>query len=173
MEKKRVFMGIDPGKDGGISYIEEDGEEKSSTVTPRIGKEYDLQQMVTILELMGPAHVVLENINSHSAKGRQGAFVMGKGVAYWEMALVALRIPYTMVTPQAWQKVMWEGSPIQYKAQKTAKGNKSKDTKATSMVAAKRLFPDFDFRKSDNATNLHDGMVDSMLIAEYCRRKFR
>lgn len=169
----KMFLGIDPGKDGAISIIS--GESKSSFLTPKMGKEYDLNEMFNFINTLvreNPNDIIacLENINSHSCPGRQAVFVMGKGVAYWEMALVANGVPYHMPTPATWQKVAWQGIPVQYKA--PVDGKKKKDTKNTSMVAAKRLFPDVDFRKSDRCKNMHDGKVDSMLIAEYCRQKF-
>jgi len=171
-----IYIGIDPGKNGAISMINTDTDFKESIVVPKIGKEYDLEKMCNILRSVRDTHskmfVVLENINSHSAKGRQGAFVMGKGVAYWQGFLVALKIPYAMTPPQTWQKVCWEGIPVQYIPSKTNKSGKKKDTKATSELAAKRLFPGFDFTPTERATKNHDGMIDSMLIAEYARRKF-
>lgn len=171
-----IYVGIDPGKDGAIAYIKENGK-KGARVVPKIGSEYDKHEMVKVLKDLNPTHVVLENINSHSAKGRQGAFVMGKGVAYWEMALIALKIPHTMVTPQVWQKEMWAGVKVQRKPSTKKKKDGSpalgsKDTKATSMVAASRLFPDFDFTPTEKATKKHDGMIDAMLMAEYCKRNF-
>jgi len=170
----KVWIGIDPGKDGSIAYITDEGK-RGAVPTPKIGIEYDLNKMHGILKMLqasGSCHVVLENINSHSAKGRQGAFVMGKGVAYWEAFIVALGLPYTRVTPQAWQKVVWEGVKVQFVPSSTNKSGKKKDTKATSMVAAKRLFPDFDFTPTERAEKLHDGMIDAMLMAEYCKRRF-
>ena len=170
----KIWIGIDPGKEGSIAYIREDGK-KGAIPAPKIGKEYDLEKMHSILgklKDMGEPHVVLENINSHSAKGRQGAFVMGKGVAYWEAFIVSHKIPMTRTTPQAWQKVVWEGVQVQYIPSSTNKSGKKKDTKATSMVAAKRLFPSFDFTPTERSVKLHDGMIDAMLIAEYCKRKF-
>lgn len=168
-----IYIGIDPGKDGALSVIE--GDFKRVYLTPKMGKEYDLNEMFALVQDISrfkdiKINACLENINSHSCPGRQAVFVMGKGVAYWEMALVANGVPYHMPTPATWQKVAWQGIPIQYKA--PVDGKKKKDTKNTSMVAAKRLFPDVDFRKSARCKNMHDGKVDSMLIAEYCRQKF-
>lgn len=162
MKKEKVYAGIDPGKKGALAFIRESG--ITSFPTPTIGKEYDKQEMCNIIRNMNDefdVHVVLENINSHSAKGRQTAFVMGKGVAYWEAFLVAFNVPHTMATPQQWQKVMWEGVP------------KQANTKNTSLLAAKRLFPGESFLASQRSSVPHDGMVDAVLIAEYCRRKIK
>ncbi len=169
MEKKgKVWLGIDPGKSGSIAGINEEGT-LTYYKTPTIGKEYDKQCMVDLLKTSSDnynVHVVLENINSHSALGRQSAFVMGKGVALWEMALVALKIPHTMINPKIWQKEMWQGIQIQKKGKK-------KDAKSTSLLAAKRLFPNETFLATERSSVPHDGIVDAVLMAEFCRRKFK
>jgi hypothetical protein len=50
--------------------------------------------------------------------------------------------------------VCWQGVPVQQK-------NGKNDTKATSLIAATRLFPNQKFLKSK------DGQVDAALIAKY------
>jgi len=45
------------------------------------------------------------------------------------------------------------------------------DTKATSINAARRLFPEVDLRKSERSKKPDDNKVDSMLMAEYARRR--
>ena len=159
----KIWLAADPGKAGAIAYIKDTGEKKAFP-TPTIGKEYDRlavrDLLVNIKNTGADLHFVIENINSHSAKGRQTAFVMGKGVEMWFSMAVALDIPYTAVAPQTWQKEMWQG--IQ----------KQKNSKATSLIAVKGLFPTFDLTATDKATIPHDGIVDALLMAEYCRRKF-
>ena len=44
------------------------------------------------------------------------------------------------------------------------------DTKATSLTAAKRLWPGDGFLASPKSKVAHDGIVDAMLIAEAARR---
>jgi hypothetical protein len=48
---------------------------------------------------------------------------------------------------------------------------KEVDTKNTSYNAARRLFPNIDFRKSERCKSFDDNKVDATLIAEYARRK--
>lgn len=168
-----IHIGIDPGKDGALVCIFPDGT-ISKSVVPTIGKEYDKKAMLNLLldiyeQSNGNCHLCLENINGHSAMGRTGAFVMGIGKGLWEMAIMAVGIPHTFVTPQSWQKEVWKGIPIQYKAGTKVK---TKDTKATSLISAQRLFPKVDLRKSDKCKNPHQGIVDALLLAEYSRRNF-
>jgi hypothetical protein len=46
------------------------------------------------------------------------------------------------------------------------------DTKATSLIAAKRLFPEEKFLATSRSKVPHDGIVDAVLIGEYCKRNF-
>lgn len=46
------------------------------------------------------------------------------------------------------------------------------DTKATSLLAAKRLFPEETFLATTRSKVPHDGIVDAVLIGLYCVRKF-
>ena len=145
----KTYVGIDPGKDGAICYIQENGSiEHGSIAVPKIGKDYDLKEIVNQLQGLNITHAVLEKNNGHAAKGRQSAFIMGEGSMLWKMALVALGIPFTLVPPQTWQKEMWKGITPQYIASAVNKSGKKKDTKSMSMMAAKNLFPNFDFRKT-------------------------
>ena len=92
------------------------------------------------------------------------------------MALSITCISHTFVQPKKWQSI-WEGVPIQ----KVPTGKKNKkgepmyktDTKATSLLAVQRLFPNIDLRASERCKIPHDGIVDALLMAEYCRRNFK
>lgn len=175
--KEMVYVGIDPGKSGAIAVLNRDGIEIFSSVVPKIGKEYDRHAVLNILRRLENKYEVracLEDINGHVAKGRTTAFIMGAGKEMWEMALTACEIRYTRATPQKWQKVSWEGVPIQYVTSVKNKSGKKKDTKKTSEIAFKRLFPNSDVYVTDNggkSKNAHDGLIDAYLIAEYCRIK--
>ena len=89
---------------------------------------------------------------------------------------MANNIPYHLVQPKEWQSVIWINSDIvaTIKEVQTKKGvvkRKEINTKKTSINAAKRLFPSIDFRRNVRCKNIDDNKVDSLLIAEYGRRK--
>lgn len=159
---KEVVIGIDVGKKGGIARISQDGELELYQM-PMIGKEYDIHELSEILDQKQGEiirHVFIENV--HAIQGRAGgssnfSFGMGKGIL---MGLVAgKKLPYTLVNPKAWQKVSWEGV------------TKQSDTKKTSLVAAKRLFPDETFLATERSRVPHDGFIDAALIAFYGKLK--
>lgn len=163
MEKTKVILGIDVGKKGGVAKLYPDGSLKLY-IMPMIGNEYDIQKLKEILipeEGEEFSHTGIEHV--HAIQGRAGAssnfsFGMGKGIL---MGLVeGLGLRYTLVNPKTWQKDAWEGVTRQ------------SDNKHTSLIAAKRLFPDYSFLATTRSKVPHDGIVDAALIAYYCNLKF-
>ena len=172
----KVYAAIDPGKEGAVVIIYPDGLIETH-VTPKIGKEYDKAAMFRLISNIvkkseGQCHFVLENINGHVAKGRSAAFMMGLGKGLWEMALIASNAPHTFVSSSSWQKETWQGVAIVKVKSETNKSGEKTDTKATSLIAAQRLFPHVDLRRSARANVPHDGIVDAILMAEFARRKY-
>ena len=73
---------------------------------------------------------------------------------------------------------MFEGIPEIRKPEKITKSGKivrgRVDTKAMAEQSFRKWFPLLDFNMTENGNkskNVHDGLVDAILIAEYCRRK--
>ena len=58
---------------------------------------------------------------------------------------------------------------VTIKGKKVSK--KDVNTKQTSINCAKRLFPTLDFRKNEKCKKIDDNKVDSVLMAEFARRK--
>ena len=157
-----IYLGIDPGLDGALAAIYEDGRVEifdTPTVTVKVTKgnkrEYDLSTLTGWLRAwnLGP-HVLraaIEKVHAMPGQGVTSMFSMGYGLG-WEWALAALCIPFQRVAPQTWQKVM------------LADEGKGKDA---ARLQAQRLFPGYATlfaRKKD------DGRADAVLIAEYGRR---
>lgn len=159
-----IYIGIDPGKDGGFSALDDNGRIVSMMKTPIIGKEYDVRSIVQFLSQFtnDQLHVGIENVHAIQNAGRTSNFTFGKGLGILIGVVEGMGLPYTMVTPQTWQKNAWSGVPV------LKKGN-SKDTKGMSLVASRRLFPDYDFTASARATKPHDGMIDATLIAYHLK----
>lgn len=159
----KIVIGIDVGKSGGVAKIYPDNSLEYFRM-PMIGSEYDIQGLKEILtpkEGEEIVHVGIEHV--HAIQQRAGAssnfsFGMGKGIL---MGLTeGLGHRYTLVNPRTWQKIAWEGVTRQ------------KDNKHTSLLAAKRLFPGYSFLATPKSRKPHDGIVDAILIAYYCKVKF-
>jgi hypothetical protein len=169
----KISVGIDPGKQGFIAIMA--GNEIEFFPMPLIGKEVDINELDKILqgisELSTNIHCVIEDVHAKYGSSASATFSFGYVCGITEGLIMSNKIPYTKVQPKAWQKEMWQGIPIQKKPSSTGK-TMINDTKLMSEMAAKRLFPDVDFRKSSRAKNPHDGKIDSLLLCEYCRRNF-
>lgn len=177
----KYYLAADPGKNGAFVVIDE----KNNVLTkvmPLIGKEIDIHQVVQFLSSFeGEKHFVLEDVHAHQLSGRTACFEFGRSTAIIETAVIALGIPYTKVQSKDWQKEMWQGiKPVGINTgKKTKQGNiKYKiDTKASSLLAARRLYPNVSLRDESkklkvNSKGEHDGIIDALLMAGYCKRKF-
>ena len=183
MENKKVYIGIDPGSAGAIVLIDSDRNVLEMMSTPKNGKEYDLQSICIFLNKlknMKNVHAALEDVHAFQGSGATSNFNFGRGKMLWEMGLMAFKIPHTLVQPRKWQNVAWEGVTKTMVSTSRKKKNgesvKKVDTKATSLTAVQRLYPDVDLRdpnrKTDRSKKPHDGVIDALLIAEYARRSF-
>jgi hypothetical protein len=176
----KVYVGMDPGKSGAMAMIYPDGYVEIIGF-PIIGKEYDLQEFQKIFLSMKSDteykyHIIIEDVKALQGAMKAGNWSLSRGKTILEVMAACFYIPYTLVHSKTWQKEMWQGVPVQLLPIKTATGRKKTDTKAMSLIAAKRLFPNVDLRdpnrKTERSQKIHDGAVDAVLLAEYGRRKF-
>lgn len=148
-----VICGIDPGQKGGVAFLLPD-----KTAFPRIEPmPKDLLQLADWLEATKPAHVFIEKAQSMPRQGISSAFNYGCHFGELRGIMIALQIPYTLISPRVWTRTMHLG----------AVG----DTKAKSLEAARRLFPGQSFLpEGTRCKKAHSGMYEAVLIAEWGRR---
>ncbi|HXG77518.1 MAG TPA: hypothetical protein VNJ53_13210 [Gaiellaceae bacterium] len=160
-----LVIGIDPGLDGALAVLEGSGEclELRRTPTLRVHgraarREYDLPAMAEMLRAWAAAApqvcAAVERVHAMPRQGVRSMFRLGYGLGIWEALLAAYRIPYDLVAPQRWQRVMLADGP---------RG------KGARRLRALKLFPAYWdlLRRRGN-----DGLADALLIAEYGRRAF-
>lgn len=150
--QEKVIIGIDPGTNGGICVLTQSGyvvQLDKMPPTPQDLLEY-------LQEFRIGSHCYLEKVGGMSGQGGSASFNFGKGYGHLEMALLALEIPTTTVTPQKWQKTYQLGTKSKC-ASKTEWKNKLK-------AKAQQLFPSLG-KKITLAT------ADALLIAEYGRKQ--
>lgn len=171
------YLGIDPGKEGAIGALDEDGRCLEVLPTPMITAEKggrDAFDLVEIKQLLirqsaaasGALFVTVEKLAPLPAMAggrRMGGTIanFNRGMARgWEWMLVAMGIPYHMVAPQRWQRSMLAD---------TGEG----DTGRRALVAAKRLWPLTSLRRTARARKDDEDFADALLIAEWGRREHR
>lgn len=166
-------MSIDPGSKGFIC-TQIDGVFKHYSI-----EDNDLYQLSEIMAEIRSKYdnlvCVIEDVHSIFGSSAKSTFNFGFNKGYLIGLLAANKIPYILVQPKEWQKVIWTNADMvvsykQVKAKDKVVSKRVVDTKATSINAAKRLFPTIDFRKSERAKKIDDNKVDATLMSEYARR---
>lgn len=174
-----VHVGIDPGLEGALAVLE-DGElefHDTSVYTNGTKRHIDAAKCAALLRDIKDGcqfsqeeskirqdtgklpvsfkrlMVTIERVGAMPKQGVTSVFTFGYGFGVWIGILAALEIPYQLVTPQSWKKLLMPGEP------------KEKDA---SRVVARRLWPSQTeealSRKKDH------GRADAALLAEYGRR---
>lgn len=150
-----ITLGIDPGLSGGLAWQE--GGFLTLKTMPAVanGKrnQIDEQAVVAMLKERRPDHAWIELVHAMPKQGVCSMFTFGVGWGLMRGILAGLGIPYSMATPQAWQKVMLAGQP-----------------KGSEYLVASRIWPGMDFRRTAKCQKPHDGLVDAALICEFGRR---
>jgi len=195
---EKQYIGIDPGKSGHLVIIQ--GREVIKYPFPKIGKEYDYRGMLDLFLKLeeNNCHIVIEDVKALQGNMKAGNWSLSEGKTILIMCCVALGLRHTLVHSKTWQKEVWQGVPLQKKADGKGKDGKIKyktDTKAMTLIAVKRLFPGVDLRVdqeakyyADSATNRKkgiagteiprkgnkpdDGVCDALAMAYYCKLKF-
>lgn len=149
--EKKKYIGIDPGKNGGIAVLDAEGGVLDLTKMPETPRE-----LLDFLEKWKEnSFCTLERVGGMPGNGGSAMFNFGKGFGHLQMALLALEIPTEDVTPNKWEKTYQLGTSGKFS--KTEWKNRLK-------AKAQQLFPSLG-RKITLAT------CDALLIAEYGRRK--
>ena len=144
-----IYIGVDPGKNGGIAIIDSDGvisfpfsEERLLIELDGIAQEYE-------------CICNLEHVHAMPKQGVSSTFNFGMNFGFIQGVLKAYGIPYELVTPQKWKKEF-----------------SCTSDKNTSIEVCKRLFPNVNLKATDRCKKDHDGMAEALLIAEYGRRHY-
>ena len=151
-----IYIGIDPGKNGGISTIITSNVDSNFNNFVSSEKYSDDNLLNTCREFTGANVVcVLEKVNAMPGQGVVSMFNFGQNYGFIQGVLKAYGIPYELVTPQKWKKEF-----------------SCTSDKNTSIEVCKRLFPNVNLKATERCKKDHDGMAEALLIAEYGRRHY-
>lgn len=168
----RVYIGIDVGLKGGIAVLKNGA--ISYRAMPILNKFVDRVALAKILQQFKKedAHILFEKLHGLPNQKLSVIWSLARQVGTVETVLAMLKLPYTEVTPQAWQKEMYVGVTAQFKKVKKGDAHKEvRDTKKMALMASQKLFPSESFLATARSSVPHDGIVDAVLLAEYGRRK--
>lgn len=152
-----IYIGVDPGKKGAFTIIDEDGEIK---VYPWSNESFILQmrRIYSVRAAHGNFYneiACVEHVSAMPGQGVVSMFNFGQNFGFIQGVLSALGIPYELVRPQKWKKEF----------------SVTKD-KNTSIEVCKHLFQSVSLKRTEKCKKDDDGMAESVLLAEYARRKF-
>jgi len=162
MAAEPIFVGIDPGLDGGIACISH--RIARCWPLPTVGKgkyrELDLKALEAILRDsdLGATYAAIEHVHAMPKQGVSSTFRFGDGYGQIKGLLAGLGISYTLVRPQRWKKVVLDGLGWQ-------------GDKEASVRYCIARWPDLSLLASERCRKPHDGMADALCIAEWRRRQ--
>ena len=178
---EKTYIGIDPGEVGFITVIFPNGEKEFYSIDEN--DDLDLSRILKDIKKRSWEVVAcMEQIHAIFGASAGSTFNFGQIFGVLKGLLVATEIPFHLVPPKDWQKEIWVHADEIYVTKNRKKTDKvtgevtissykAVDTKSTSINAARRLFPNIDLRKNERCKKIDDNKVDSLLIAEYGRRK--
>ena len=142
----KYFLGIDPGKSGGIAFISECGTEAwANKIT---ASERDFWNIVSEHK-EDVQFGMIEKVHSSPQMGVRSAFSFGQSYGFLRGMLIASEIKFDEVRPQKWMKYL-----------SCMTGGDKNVTKRK----AQQLFPKI---------KITHAIADALLIAEYCRQTWR
>lgn len=172
---EKTYIGVDPGAIGFITAIFPNGEKEFYSIDEN--DDLNLNRIFrSIKERSWEVTAVLEDVHSIFGASAKSTFNFGEIKGILKGLLIANEIPYTLVQPKTWQQEIWINQDMIVSYKSVMRGGKEikqkvVDTKSTSINAARRLFPSIDLRKNERCKKIDDNKVDSLLMAEYARRK--
>lgn len=178
-----VFVGIDPGLNGGFGIFREDkifglptptfwrelksGKRRKQYDYDKIAKFLKAQKSLAasegqllylVLEEQFPMPMMRQTPNGIAKQGAVSVFSTGFGYGMYVGMLRVLNIKQEDVHAKTWQKEFF-------------KRDTSKTTKEQALEALKLLYPNVDLFATERSKKVHDGIVDALLIAEWGKRK--
>ena len=145
-----IYIGIDPGKKGGIAILDEN----NSVCAYPFSEEILVDTALALKVSDKPIIAAVEKVGAMPHQGVKSMFTFGQGFGFIQGVLSALKIPFQLVPPQKWKKEFSLSSD-----------------KKQSVTVCKRLFPDL-LLIPGGCRKENDGMAEAALIAEYAKRKF-
>lgn len=152
------YIGIDPGKKGalcllsdtGVSFIDWPKDNSASTLSNFFHRLVDVASV---------GFAVLEKAQAMPKQGVTSMFNYGTNYGIWLMLLADNDIPHTVLTPQAWHKVV----PV------TKTDGATPKIRAVNVVS--RIFPQYVHMVVGPQGGIKDGRADALLMAYAAKEK--
>jgi crossover junction endodeoxyribonuclease RuvC len=162
----KVFIGIDPGKAGGLVAIHSGDIWTRVDAVPMPETERDIWEWIDKAVVVHPLiakFAVIERVHSMPKQGVASTFTFGMWYGFLRGCLTAVGVPFEEVTPQTWMKEL--GVPGRKGCGNVRQG------KNRLRGMAQQLFPDLKIWSEPKSIGRQLAISDALLISEYCRRK--
>lgn len=156
-QNREFYVGIDPGKQGGIATIDSEGKIFHYWEMP--DSDYDLLKLFNTLSLQ-TKFCYLEQVATRPGEGHVGAFTFGEGYGKLQIALAANDLSYEKIPPREWMKVL--------RIRAKAKTESRPQFKERLRQHCQQLFPKLEVWSG--TLKVQRAVCDALLIAEACRR---
>jgi hypothetical protein len=179
-----TFIGIDPGKNGGLVALFPDGK---VVAEPMPSTERGICNWFKehIIEKHPDSTVaVIEKVHSRPQQSSQSGFTFGKGYGFLLGMLAFSDCSSSEDSPQTWQKALGI-TPRRKGNRKTVKNKKGKmvvkevggeshtQFKNRLLSIAQKLYPQLPLWREPRSKGRQLAVADALLIATYCKRKFK
>lgn len=152
------YLGVDPGKDGGVAVLTED----SKIAYMFVYDDYLFAKLICG-ELKGkPVMVCIEDVHAVQGAKATSTFNFGINTGRAQGIIIASCRDFDKVLPQIWKKEfdLIKGTSYDKEYKKQA-----------SIDKAHELWPSVDLVMTSRSKKDHDGCAEALLIAEWLRRK--
>lgn len=149
-----IYIGIDPGKNGGIGILTVNNNQPVSASA----YVFDENTLINILNELKDSYCckcMVEHVHAMPKQGVVSTFNFGMNFGFIQGVLKAYLLPFQLVPSPVWKKEF-----------------SCTSDKNTSIEVCKRLFPSVNLKATDRCKKDHDGMAEALLIAEYGRRHY-
>jgi hypothetical protein len=151
-------MGVDPGATGAAAFVNEAGAFISFCDYPGSAAELANHLRMQAGDTDRPFEVfaVIEQVHAMPKQGISSTGKFMKNAGIWEGVIAALKIPYELITPQRWRKILDSSVP-------------KKPTKEDLRLYVIQRWPE----TADDLKRVKDhNRSEAILIAQYARLKF-
>lgn len=152
----KVYIAVDPGQSGALAAISESGDIAFKDFT---NETSDMVEWLTVFkENHDVVMCMVEDVHAIYGTSAKSTFNFGRNLGIMLGIIRGLSLPIDYVAPKAWQKFI--GSKA-----------KGKDIKKDVAEIARRLYPGCDIYTPRG--RLLDGRSDALMIAHYCKLKYK
>jgi crossover junction endodeoxyribonuclease RuvC len=156
----KTIIGIDPGLTGCLASIDQDGNVNWGKIPIASRGEMDIRRAEIMLSSLrchpdnGKTLAVIEKVHSMPKQGVASSFKFGKVYGQLQGICAGLGIPFILVTPQKWKKVVLEGY--------NWKGDKD-----ISIQYVSNKYPDVSLLPTARSRKPDNNIADAICLAEY------